>query len=101
MTTTLPRIVITAGEPAGIGLDLCAMLAHHALAANVVVIADQLALLARAKALNIKLDIQSYQLGQEISVHAGNGSINILHQATATPVTVSYTHLTLPTICSV
>ena len=86
MATTIPRIVITAGEPAGIGLDLCAMLAHQPLAANIVVIADQLALLARAKALNIKLDIALYQEDQIPSVHAGNGKITVLHQATAMPV---------------
>lgn len=86
MTTTIPRIAITAGEPAGIGLDLCVMLAHHAIAANIIVIADQEALLARAKALNIQLDIQSYQPDQAPSFHAGKGEINVLHQITAQPV---------------
>ena len=86
MATTLPRIVITAGEPAGIGLDLCAMLAHQALAANIVVIADQDALRARAKALNIKLDIALYQADQAPSAHAGNGKITLLHQKTTTVV---------------
>jgi 4-hydroxythreonine-4-phosphate dehydrogenase len=86
VANTLPRIVITAGEPAGIGLDLCAMLAHHAIAANIVVIADQEALLARAKALNIQLDIRNYQPDQAPSLHAGNGEINVLHQITAQPV---------------
>ena len=86
VTTTLPRIVITAGEPAGIGLDLCAMLAHQALAANIVVIADQDALQARAKALKIKLDIQSYLADKVHSAHAGDGKITVLHQATANAV---------------
>ena len=86
MTTILPRIVITAGEPAGIGLDLCAMLAHQAIPADIVVIADQEALIARAKALNIKLDIQSYQADQAPSAHTGNGKISVLHQATANAV---------------
>jgi 4-hydroxythreonine-4-phosphate dehydrogenase len=86
VATTLPRIVITAGEPAGIGLDLCAMLAHQALAANIVVIADQDALKARAKALNIKLDVALYKADQVRSLHAGEGKITVLHQATMTPV---------------
>jgi 4-hydroxythreonine-4-phosphate dehydrogenase len=89
VATTLPRIVITAGEPAGIGLDLCAMLAHQALAASIVVIADQEALLARAKALNINLDIQNYQPEQDPSLHTGNGNMTVLHQATAQPVDAS------------
>ena len=86
MASLLPRIAITAGEPAGIGLDLCAMLAHQAIAANIVVIADQDALLARAKALNIQLNIQAYQLKQIPSAHIGNGDITVLHQAIAKPV---------------
>lgn len=86
MANTLPRIVITAGEPAGIGLDLCAMLAHQALAACIVVIADQEALLARAKALNINLNIQNYQSEQEPSLHTGKGNMTVLHQATVQPV---------------
>ena len=86
MTTTLPRIVITAGEPAGIGLDLCAMLAHQAIPADIVVIADQEALLVRAKTLNIQLEVQSYQVDLVPSRHAGNGKITVLHQATANAV---------------
>ena len=45
MTKTLPRIAITAGEPAGIGLDLCVMLARQTIPAEIVIIADQNALL--------------------------------------------------------
>ena len=86
MANTLPRIVITAGEPAGIGLDLCAMLAHQAIPADIVVIADQEALIARAKTLNIQLEVQSYQVKLAPSAHAGNGKINVLHQATANAV---------------
>ena len=88
MANTLPRIVITAGEPAGIGLDLCAMLAYQPISAGIIVIANQDALIARAKALNIKLDIQSYQADQVPSAHTGNGKITVLHQATANAVVV-------------
>lgn len=86
MATTLPRIVITAGEPAGIGLDLCALLAHHAISADIVVFADQEALLARARALNIHLDVQSYHRDHAPSSHAGKGQLKVLHQSTAEPV---------------
>ena len=80
---TLPRIAITAGEPAGIGLDLCAMLAHHAINAQIVVIADSQALLARAKALNITLEIDAYQQAQPPYTHAGKGHLTVLHQPAA------------------
>ncbi len=86
MANTLSRIAITAGEPAGVGLDLCAMLAHKAIAANVIVIADRNALLARAKALNINLKIQTYQAGQTPLTHTGTGHLTVLHQATTNPV---------------
>ncbi len=86
MANTLPRIAITAGEPAGIGLDLCAMLAHHAINANIVVIADQNALLARAHALDIPLEVDVYQQEQSPTAHAGNGHLTVIHQTTAQPV---------------
>ena len=36
----LPRLVITAGEPAGIGLDLCAQLINHHLPADITILCD-------------------------------------------------------------
>ena len=62
------------------------MLAHQAIPADIVVIADQDALIARAKTLNIQLEVQSYQVKLAPSAHAGNGKINVLHQATANAV---------------
>ena len=56
----LPTIAITAGEPAGIGPDLCIMLAQRTLAANVVVIADTAMLQARAAQLQLPLNIIPY-----------------------------------------
>lgn len=46
-------LVITAGEPAGIGPDLCLALARTGLRDNIVVIADPAAIDARAKLLGI------------------------------------------------
>lgn len=86
MTNTLARIVVTAGEPAGIGLDLCAMLAHEAINASIVVIADSNALLARANSLNIQLELHEYQQEELPSVHAGNGHLAIIHESTSQPV---------------
>ena len=77
---TIPSIVITAGEPAGIGPDLCVMLAHQALEACVTVVADAEMIKARAKLLNIPVEIITYaeQLKQQ---HLGNGKLTVLHQA--------------------
>jgi 4-hydroxythreonine-4-phosphate dehydrogenase len=47
----IPLVAITAGEPAGIGPDLCIMLASHDLPARIVVVADRYLLQARARLL--------------------------------------------------
>lgn len=56
----LPRIAITAGEPAGIGLDLCCLLAQHSFAAQLIVIADADRLAERAAQLGVELAINHY-----------------------------------------
>lgn len=68
MSKTLPRIAITSGEPAGIGPDLCLMLAKYQINAKITVIGDAQMLNARAKQLNIA------------------NTLNILHTPTAAPV---------------
>jgi 4-hydroxythreonine-4-phosphate dehydrogenase len=52
---SLPRIAVTAGEPAGIGPDLCAMLAQHAVDADLTVIADRTLIEARAEQLGLPM----------------------------------------------
>lgn len=79
MTTLLPRIAITAGEPAGIGPDLCVLLAHRALDANVVVIADVDMLKARAALLDLSLTFIPYT-AQSTQKHHGDGRLTVLHQ---------------------
>ena len=53
----LPLIAVTAGEPAGIGPDLCAMLARETLPARIVVIADRDLLARRAERLGMALEL--------------------------------------------
>jgi len=81
----LPRIAITAGEPAGVGLDLCVMLAHQSMHAQIVVIADQDALASRAAQINLSLKLTTY-VPDDVREHAGDGSLTILHLPTAAPV---------------
>ncbi|WP_047553292.1 4-hydroxythreonine-4-phosphate dehydrogenase PdxA [Methylotenera sp. G11] len=76
----LPRIVITAGEPAGIGPDLCVMLAHKALDAQIVIIADREMLLARAEQIGTAINIIPFT-ANEHQAHAGNGALTVLHRA--------------------
>lgn len=83
MTDRLPLIAITAGEPAGIGLDVCVKLAHHPLAARLIILADQQALAARARALQLPLTMHSEP---GMLAHAGDGCLCVRHVPTATPV---------------
>lgn len=80
-----PRIVITAGEPAGIGLDLCVLLAQYPFNAAITVIADQNALIARAQALNVSLNIKPYVANQS-GQHLGQYVLEVLHVPTKTHV---------------
>ena len=65
-----PRIAITSGEPAGIGPDICVMLAQHKVNANITIIGDAEMLVARALQLNIDFDVKK-----------------VLHIPSAAPVT--------------
>lgn len=84
MNNTSPRIAITAGEPAGIGPDLCAMLAHKALKAEIVVIADRDMLAARAAQIGVSLKILPFA-EDSIEQHYGNGSLTVLHHPLGVP----------------
>ena len=57
----IPRIALTAGEPAGIGIDLCIQLAQYIQQAEIIVIADPDLLKQRAKQLKLPLSIQLFQ----------------------------------------
>lgn len=62
MTTSksVQRIVLTAGEPAGIGPDLCIQLAQKSHECELVVVADPDMLEQRAKKLNLPLQIVNF-----------------------------------------
>lgn len=68
----LPLIALTAGEPAGIGPDLCIGLAHHRLAAQVVVVADRGLLESRARQLRIRLRLEEFSGSSQARLRAGN-----------------------------
>jgi len=58
--TTVSRIAITPGEPAGIGPDILVQLAQHQQRAQLVAIADPSLLLDRAKRLGLPLTIKPF-----------------------------------------
>jgi len=79
VSAALPRIIITSGEPAGIGLDLCCLLASQPFPASLAVIADQQALNARAAALNIALQVQPY-IPDTTEAHAGDNRLTVIYR---------------------
>lgn len=57
----LPTLALTAGEPAGIGPDLCVQIAQKSLACNLVVIADGDLLQERARLLGLPLRLVNFR----------------------------------------
>ena len=70
-----PTLCITSGEPAGIGPDLCLMLAAQQFAARLVVIADRDLLAQRALQLNLPLQLAEYGTAAAFAP----GFITVLH----------------------
>ncbi len=81
----IPRIAITSGEPAGIGPDICVLLAQLAIAADITVIGDIEVLKSRAQQLNISLAIVPYEISLGTQIHTKN-QLKVLHIPTAAAV---------------
>ncbi len=94
----MPRIVITPGEPAGIGPDLCIGIAQQVWDAELVVVADPALLMERARLLGLPLQLEILKppWGQgvpaiAIQPHTGGerhraGTLKILPVPLAVPV---------------
>lgn len=82
---SIPRIAITCGEPAGIGPDICVLLAQHDIAADITVIGDADMLTQRAQQLGADVAIQTYETAETAQKHRKN-ILKVLHIPTAVPV---------------
>lgn len=80
----VPVVAVTAGEPAGVGPDLCVMLARCSLPARVVVVADRNLLSQRALLLKQPLEIADFVAGAVAP--ATSGGLRVLHVPLAAPV---------------
>jgi len=78
-----PVLALTAGEPAGIGPDLCVALSRQALPCCLTVLGDVDVLRARAAQLGIAVDFVS---GDAIPAHQA-GTLHVHHVPVAAPVT--------------
>jgi len=82
----LPRIVVTAGEPSGIGPDLILELAEKDWPVELIICADLTVLKARAAQLNKELNFITYNANnKEQSIEIGQ--LTVAHIPTATDVT--------------
>lgn len=61
----LPRIAYTPGEPAGIGPDICVLLAQEALPCELIAVADPELITRRAKRLGVALEIVRFDRGRK------------------------------------
>lgn len=73
----MPVLALTAGEPAGIGPDLCVQIAQQVLPCHIVVIADRELLHARAQALQLPLTICDAKYPLTVKPQAGH--LNVHH----------------------
>jgi len=78
-----PLIAVTAGEPAGIGPDLCVQLARRRLPARVVVVADRRLLQERARHLGVPLKVHDYPAA--MSARRLAHALQVLHVPLARP----------------
>ncbi|MDD5037198.1 MAG: 4-hydroxythreonine-4-phosphate dehydrogenase PdxA [Methylococcaceae bacterium] len=70
-----PRILLTAGEPAGIGPDLCVLIAQRAFPCELTVAGDPNLLMARAQQLGVGLKL--VEAGESMGLHQP-GSLKLL-----------------------
>ena len=77
----IPNLIISSGDPAGIGLDLCVMLAFKKFSANISIIGNQDAILSRAKEHK-----KNVVLTTKIGAHLGNGELKIINLDYKNPV---------------
>ena len=80
-----PRIVVTSGEPAGVGPDACVALAQLDWQADLVVAGDAGLLAETAAALNLPLRIEAYSATQAPTAHRAC-TLKVLHITTGAPV---------------
>jgi 4-hydroxythreonine-4-phosphate dehydrogenase len=79
VAATRPRIAVTSGEPAGIGPDLCVLLAGHAFDGDLVFLGDREVFAARARQRGVALDLPAYSA-------ASPARVSLLHVPAPAPV---------------
>src|SRR5216117_676643 len=78
MSASTYAVALTAGEPAGIGPDLCAIIAGRRFEGRLVIIGDRGVIAERAAARGIALDLPAYD--------ERTAGVSLLHVPVAAPV---------------
>jgi len=79
MSASARVVALTAGEPAGIGPDLCAMYAHERFDGRLVIVGDAEVIHARARLRGLEFDLPAYRRGS-------TDPVSVLHVPVAVPV---------------
>ncbi|WP_462321889.1 4-hydroxythreonine-4-phosphate dehydrogenase PdxA [Halochromatium sp.] len=103
-----PRLALTAGEPAGIGPDLCVAVAQRPQAAELVAVCDPELLAARAERLGLPLTLERFDPDRPAAPSAPGGllvdaaaSLSVPAQAgDLNPANASYVLTTLQMACT-
>ncbi len=74
----LPRIVITPGEPAGIGPDLCTQISQRSWPCDIIFACDPELLRERARQLDIPLNVETYDSQQPAAAASVAGSARVM-----------------------
>ncbi len=72
MTTEIPRLLITPGEPAGIGPELCVQIAQQQWSAELIFIADPVLLQQYADLLSLDINIEIWTPTHQRKLHKPN-----------------------------
>ncbi|MGG7054039.1 4-hydroxythreonine-4-phosphate dehydrogenase PdxA [Nitrosomonas sp. ANs5] len=83
--TFIPRLLLTAGEPAGIGPDLCVQVAQQAWPCQLIVIADRNLLDQRAHMLKLPLQLEECNLAKPPVLHQ-TARLHVMHVPVNSPV---------------
>lgn len=79
-TDSQPPLVVTAGEPAGIGPELCLALADSTWSERLVIIGDPQLLAGRARMLGRRIEIVAYDPQRQAPRPAAAGTLHVLPQ---------------------
>ncbi len=85
MSTALPVILVSTGEPAGIGPDICLALAEHEIPARLALLGDPGVLAERARALALRVNLRACDGVEQIGPHLV-GSVQVMATPARAPV---------------